>query len=108
MNIGKSVCLRWREFLEMAQAWRVTLLLSICLLWYKLNLDKFILVEIRVRLCGWIFFFFWFFQEGWSLAELFQVRCVVAAPYVVPYRFVSFAISSVTVISLLYGFASLP
>ncbi|KVI10997.1 UDP-glucuronosyl/UDP-glucosyltransferase [Cynara cardunculus var. scolymus] len=24
-------------------------------------------------------------QEGWSLAELFNVRCVVAAPYVVPY-----------------------
>ncbi|KAF4384973.1 hypothetical protein F8388_010571 [Cannabis sativa] len=23
--------------------------------------------------------------EGWSLAELFQVRCIVAAPYVVPY-----------------------
>ncbi|XP_060667250.1 uncharacterized protein LOC132799442 [Ziziphus jujuba] len=23
-------------------------------------------------------------QEGWSLAELFQVRCIVAAPYVVP------------------------
>lgn len=54
------------------------------------------------------FCFFWVIQEGWSLAELFQVRCVVAAPYVVPYRFVSFAISSVTVISLLYGFASLP
>ncbi|XP_073029481.1 sterol 3-beta-glucosyltransferase isoform X6 [Primulina eburnea] len=26
-----------------------------------------------------------FALEGWSLAELFQVRCVVAAPYVVPY-----------------------
>jgi len=25
-------------------------------------------------------------QEGWSLAELYQVQCVVAAPYVVPYR----------------------
>uniref|UniRef100_A0A6N2KDD8 Erythromycin biosynthesis protein CIII-like C-terminal domain-containing protein n=1 Tax=Salix viminalis TaxID=40686 RepID=A0A6N2KDD8_SALVM len=24
-------------------------------------------------------------MEGWSLAELFHVRCVVAAPYVVPY-----------------------
>ncbi|PWA54318.1 UDP-glucuronosyl/UDP-glucosyltransferase [Artemisia annua] len=23
--------------------------------------------------------------EGWSLAEIFNVRCVVAAPYVVPY-----------------------
>lgn len=27
-----------------------------------------------------------FALEGWNLAELFQVRCVVAAPYVVPYR----------------------
>ncbi|CAH9079634.1 unnamed protein product [Cuscuta europaea] len=26
-----------------------------------------------------------FALEGWSLAELFKVRCVVAAPYVVPY-----------------------
>ncbi|KAL1224207.1 Sterol 3-beta-glucosyltransferase UGT80A2 [Cardamine amara subsp. amara] len=26
-----------------------------------------------------------FALEGWSLAELFQIRCVVAAPYVVPY-----------------------
>ncbi|MQL75572.1 hypothetical protein Taro_007955 [Colocasia esculenta] len=26
-----------------------------------------------------------FALEGWSLAELFQVRCVIAAPYVVPY-----------------------
>ncbi|KAG8368757.1 hypothetical protein BUALT_Bualt15G0079100 [Buddleja alternifolia] len=26
-----------------------------------------------------------FALEGWSLAELFHVRCVVAAPYVVPY-----------------------
>ncbi|XP_058074849.1 uncharacterized protein LOC131223442 isoform X2 [Magnolia sinica] len=26
-----------------------------------------------------------FALEGWSLAELFRVRCVVAAPYVVPY-----------------------
>ncbi|KAL2477519.1 UDP-Glycosyltransferase superfamily protein [Forsythia ovata] len=26
-----------------------------------------------------------FALEGWSLAELFNVRCVVAAPYVVPY-----------------------
>lgn len=26
-----------------------------------------------------------FALEGWNLAELFQVRCVVAAPYVVPY-----------------------
>ncbi|XP_059313640.1 sterol 3-beta-glucosyltransferase isoform X1 [Lycium ferocissimum] len=26
-----------------------------------------------------------FALEGWSLAELFQVRCVVVAPYVVPY-----------------------
>ncbi|XP_075476109.1 uncharacterized protein LOC142517648 isoform X11 [Primulina tabacum] len=26
-----------------------------------------------------------FALEGWSLAELFQVHCVVAAPYVVPY-----------------------
>lgn len=26
-------------------------------------------------------------QEGWSLAECFSVRCVVAAPYVVPYRY---------------------
>ncbi|OWM84925.1 hypothetical protein CDL15_Pgr027712 [Punica granatum] len=26
-----------------------------------------------------------FALEGWSLAELFQVRCIVAAPYVVPY-----------------------
>ncbi|KAK4747596.1 hypothetical protein SAY87_014182 [Trapa incisa] len=26
-----------------------------------------------------------FALEGWSLAELFQVQCVVAAPYVVPY-----------------------
>ncbi|CAK7357012.1 unnamed protein product [Dovyalis caffra] len=24
-------------------------------------------------------------EEGWSLAELFRIRCVVAAPYVVPY-----------------------
>ncbi|RZB63102.1 hypothetical protein D0Y65_039983 [Glycine soja] len=24
--------------------------------------------------------------EGWSLAESFCVRCIVAAPYVVPYR----------------------
>ncbi|GER24698.1 sterol 3-beta-glucosyltransferase, partial [Striga asiatica] len=24
-------------------------------------------------------------KEGWSLAELFDIRCVVAAPYVVPY-----------------------
>jgi hypothetical protein len=24
-------------------------------------------------------------QEGWSLAEMFRVRCIVAAPYVVPY-----------------------
>ncbi|KAK9214491.1 hypothetical protein WN944_006483 [Citrus x changshan-huyou] len=24
-------------------------------------------------------------EEGWSLAELFRVRCIVAAPYVVPY-----------------------
>lgn len=29
-------------------------------------------------------------QEGWSLAELYQVRCIVAAPYVVPYRYVNF------------------
>ncbi|KAK9111164.1 hypothetical protein Scep_018683 [Stephania cephalantha] len=28
-----------------------------------------------------------FALEGWSLAELFHVRCVVAAPYVVPYRY---------------------
>ncbi|KAK6156941.1 hypothetical protein DH2020_011189 [Rehmannia glutinosa] len=27
-----------------------------------------------------------FALEGWSLAELFHVQCVVAAPYVVPYR----------------------
>uniref|UniRef100_A0A3Q7ERY2 Glycosyltransferase family 28 N-terminal domain-containing protein n=1 Tax=Solanum lycopersicum TaxID=4081 RepID=A0A3Q7ERY2_SOLLC len=26
-----------------------------------------------------------FALEGWSLAELFQVRCIVVAPYVVPY-----------------------
>ncbi|KAK4846341.1 hypothetical protein QYF36_016114 [Acer negundo] len=26
-----------------------------------------------------------FALEGWSLAELFRVRCIVAAPYVVPY-----------------------
>ncbi|KZV20791.1 hypothetical protein F511_30433 [Dorcoceras hygrometricum] len=26
-----------------------------------------------------------FALEGWSLAELFQIRCVVAAPYVIPY-----------------------
>lgn len=26
-------------------------------------------------------------QEGWSLAECFCVRCIVAAPYVVPYRY---------------------
>ncbi|XP_018439017.1 sterol 3-beta-glucosyltransferase-like isoform X2 [Raphanus sativus] len=26
-----------------------------------------------------------FALEGWSLAELYQIRCVVAAPYVVPY-----------------------
>ncbi|KAF3435186.1 hypothetical protein FNV43_RR22273 [Rhamnella rubrinervis] len=26
-----------------------------------------------------------FALEGWSLAEFFQVRCIVAAPYVVPY-----------------------
>ncbi|GAB4848154.1 hypothetical protein Ancab_002821 [Ancistrocladus abbreviatus] len=26
-----------------------------------------------------------FALEGWNLAELFQVRCVVAAPYIVPY-----------------------
>lgn len=26
-----------------------------------------------------------FALEGWSLAEVFDVRCVVAAPYVVPY-----------------------
>ncbi|ESQ32013.1 hypothetical protein EUTSA_v10004004mg [Eutrema salsugineum] len=26
-----------------------------------------------------------FALEGWSLAELFEIRCVVAAPYVVPY-----------------------
>lgn len=26
-------------------------------------------------------------QEGWSLAECFSIRCVVAAPYVVPYRY---------------------
>lgn len=26
-------------------------------------------------------------QEGWSLAELFRVRCIVTAPYVVPYRY---------------------
>lgn len=26
-----------------------------------------------------------FALEGWSLAELFNVRCVIAAPYVVPY-----------------------
>ncbi|XP_010519586.1 PREDICTED: sterol 3-beta-glucosyltransferase isoform X2 [Tarenaya hassleriana] len=26
-----------------------------------------------------------FALEGWSLAELFQIRCMVAAPYVVPY-----------------------
>lgn len=26
-----------------------------------------------------------FALEGWSLAEVFQIRCVVAAPYVVPY-----------------------
>jgi hypothetical protein len=28
-----------------------------------------------------------FALEGWSLAEVFQIRCVVAAPYVVPYRY---------------------
>lgn len=32
-------------------------------------------------------FHFLMVQEGWSLAELFNVRCVVAAPYVVPYRY---------------------
>lgn len=26
-------------------------------------------------------------QEGWSLAECFSIRCIVAAPYVVPYRY---------------------
>ncbi|EYU18543.1 hypothetical protein ABFS82_02G065700 [Erythranthe guttata] len=26
-----------------------------------------------------------FAMEGWSLAELFHIRCVVAAPYVIPY-----------------------
>ncbi|XP_010261041.1 PREDICTED: sterol 3-beta-glucosyltransferase UGT80B1 isoform X2 [Nelumbo nucifera] len=26
-----------------------------------------------------------FALEGWNLAELFQIRCIVAAPYVVPY-----------------------
>lgn len=30
-------------------------------------------------------FFAFMIQEGWSLAEMFCVRCVVAAPYVVPY-----------------------
>ncbi|KAM3762496.1 hypothetical protein ACB098_01G350800 [Castanea mollissima] len=28
-----------------------------------------------------------FALEGWSLAETFRVRCIVAAPYVVPYRY---------------------
>jgi len=28
-------------------------------------------------------------QEGWSLAESFCVRCIVAAPYVVPYRYLT-------------------
>ncbi|KAL5975109.1 hypothetical protein ACLOJK_031785 [Asimina triloba] len=27
--------------------------------------------------------------EGWNLAELFRVRCVVAAPYVVPHRYLN-------------------
>ncbi|XVE94032.1 hypothetical protein REPUB_Repub01dG0245200 [Reevesia pubescens] len=31
-----------------------------------------------------------FSLEGWSLAELFRVRCVVVAPYVVPYSAPSF------------------
>lgn len=34
------------------------------------------------------FYLFLILQEGWSLAELFHVRCVVAAPYVVPYRYI--------------------
>ncbi|RWW76092.1 hypothetical protein BHE74_00015842, partial [Ensete ventricosum] len=25
--------------------------------------------------------------EGWHLAEMFQIRCVIASPYVVPYRY---------------------
>lgn len=34
---------------------------------------------------GDLIFINFFALEGWSLAELFHVRCVVAAPYVVPY-----------------------
>ncbi|XP_020270340.1 uncharacterized protein LOC109845499 isoform X2 [Asparagus officinalis] len=36
-----------------------------------------------------------FALEGWSLAELYQVQCVVAAPYVLPYRVLTFSVACV-------------
>jgi len=40
-------------------------------------------------------------QEGWSLAESFCVRCIVAAPYVVPYRYLTSSSPSYTISNIL-------
>lgn len=37
--------------------------------------------------CFTVIYVYFMIQEGWHLAELFHVQCVVTAPYVVPYRY---------------------
>lgn len=86
----------------MDHAWRVISLWSIFLHWYwwkRQYLCAFLCQDspisqkstwcIRTELLSdsLLLDFFMLIQEGWSLAELFRVRCVVAAPYVVPYRY---------------------